>query len=142
MRPVPARPTSSINTVNPLRHTHPTRPSRRRPSLRLAGASLEIAIGPSSISVVRPIAVQRLTGVAIRPLLPTLLSTPPALAAGLPARADSIGAAPEATWTAVPPPAVSRQRPSDASERQGLAGRHVERCLMIYAERALMGVVS
>jgi hypothetical protein len=75
MSPVPARPTSSISTASPMRHSHPTRPIRRRPSLRLAGVSLEVAIrsGPDPWYGREQCALDRSSD---QVLLPTLLSTP------------------------------------------------------------------
>jgi hypothetical protein len=75
MRPVPARPTSSISTANHIRHSHPTRPIRRRDSLRLAGVSLEVAIrsGPDPWYGREQSALDRSSD---QVPLPTLLSTP------------------------------------------------------------------
>jgi hypothetical protein len=109
MRPVPARPTSSISTANHIRHSHPTRPIRRRDSLRLAGVSLEVAIrsGPDPWYGREQSALDRSSD---QVPLPTLLSTPcqrsPLVRGHV---VGSIGDH-EAIGTAVPPPAVSRQR--------------------------------
>jgi hypothetical protein len=93
MRPVPARPTSRISTANPMRQSHPTRPIRRRPSLRIAGVSLEVGIRPAQYPWCGrcSAALDRRSDQA---LLPTLLSTLPALAAGLRARGCLDGARP------------------------------------------------